>query len=259
VRIANFSTSSDAILAVHATALGKSLDDRPVLRSIDLSIFPGEYVVILGINGAGKTTLLKMLATLSSPNQGSLSLFGLSLPKHSAAARARLGLISHQSMLYRDLTARENLELFAKLYGVPNPNQRATDLLNTVGLADRADDAVKTFSRGMTQRVSIARALVHNPDLILADEPFAGLDVPGCAAVEGLLEELHHAGKTIVMVNHDVTQSLRLATRIIVLRYGTIGLDSPAGATSAADVLSIMSGATPQHTTEESLLEVAAI
>src|SRR5581483_6063615 len=124
--------------------------------------------IILGVNGAGKTTLLKMLSTLSQPTSGQLNLFGFGLPKHAAKARAKLGLISHQSMLYRDLTARENLELFARLYGVANPRKRATELLEIVGLPTRADDPVKTFSRGMTQRVSIARALVHEPELILA-------------------------------------------------------------------------------------------
>jgi len=196
------SSSTAAPLVIHGIGLGKTLDDRPVLNGIDLSVAAGEYVVILGVNGAGKSTLLKMLATLSTPTSGELRLFGLAVPKHASAARARLGLIGHQSMLYRDLTARENLELFARLYGVRNPKERAEELLNVVGLSTRSDDPVKVFSRGMTQRVSIARALVHEPDLILADEPFAGLDVPGAAAVEQLLADLHRAGKTIITVNH---------------------------------------------------------
>jgi heme exporter protein A len=235
-------TSTDAPYAISATGLVKTLDDRPVLRGIDLAVAAGEYVVILGVNGAGKTTLLKMLATLSAPSSGELRLFGLALPKNALAARGRLGLIGHQSMLYRDLTARENLELFAKLYGVRNPRQRAMELLGIVGLSNRADDAVKVFSRGMTQRVSIARALVHEPDLLLADEPFAGLDVPGAAAVERLLEDLHRAGKTIVMVNHDVSQSLRLAERIVVLRDGRVALDKRADGMDAGEVLAEMSG-----------------
>jgi ABC-type multidrug transport system ATPase subunit len=234
--------SSSSTLAIQTVALGKTLDDRPVIKGIDLSIAAGEYVVILGVNGAGKTTLLKMLATLTPPTSGSIRLFGLSLPKQSSAARARLGLIGHQSMLYRDLTARENLELFARLYGVAHPSQRAKELLEIVGLATRADDLVKTFSRGMTQRVSIARALVHEPDLILADEPFAGLDVPGADAVERLLDDLHRSGKTIVMVNHDVPQSLRLSDRIIVLGGGVVREDRPSRAISADEILEGMSG-----------------
>jgi heme ABC exporter ATP-binding subunit CcmA len=229
-------------IAIRAIDLSKTLDDRPVLKGIDLSINAGEYVVILGINGAGKTTLLKMLATLTTPTAGDLKLFGLSIPKQASTARAKLGLIGHQSMLYRDLSARENLELFARLYGVKNPAQRAKDLLEIVGLTPRANDPVKVFSRGMTQRVSIARALVHEPDLLLADEPFAGLDVPGSDAVEQLLDNLHRSGKTIVMVNHDVSQSLRLAGRIIVLRGGAVREDRPARAITADEILAGMSG-----------------
>ncbi|MGD0463867.1 MAG: ABC transporter ATP-binding protein [Tepidisphaeraceae bacterium] len=212
------------------------------MKSIELSIAGGEFVAILGINGAGKTTLLKILATLMPPTAGQLQLFGLDVCRHAGEARARLGLIGHQSMLYRDLTARENLELFARLYGVEAPRRRAEELLSIVGMIDRADDAVKTFSRGMCQRVSIARALVHEPDLVLADEPFAGLDVPGAAAVERLLSDLHMAGKTIVMVNHDVLQSLRLAERVIVLGAGTIAIDQPARVADAPGILAELAG-----------------
>jgi len=227
---------------MRAAGLGKMMDERSVLISIDLSIAAGEFVAILGTNGAGKTTLLKILATLMPPTAGWLQLFGLDVPRQAAQARARLGLIGHQSMLYRDLTARENLELFARLYGVENPRRRAEELLSIVGMIERADDAVKTFSRGMCQRVSIARALVHEPDLVLADEPFAGLDVPGAAAVERLLSDLHVAGKTVVMVNHDVLQSLRLAERVIVLDAGTIAIDRPARVADAPGILAELAG-----------------
>jgi heme exporter protein A len=229
--------------AIRAVALHKSLDERPVLNGVDLNVPAGQYLAILGINGAGKTTLLKILSTLSPPTAGRLELFGLPVPQLAAKARARLGLIGHQSMLYRDLTARENLELFARLYGVANPRKRAEELLINVGMIDRADDPVKNFSRGMNQRVSIARALVHEPDLLLADEPFAGLDVPGTRAVEGLLDDLHAAGKTIVLVNHDVAQSLRLAQRVIVLRGGKIAVDQAAKVSDAARVMEEMAAA----------------
>jgi heme exporter protein A len=229
-------------MAVRAVDLAKIVDERPVLDHIDLSIAHGEYVVILGVNGAGKTTLLKILSTLTPATAGELQLFGLPVPRQAARARARLGMIGHQSMLYRDLTARENLELFARLYGVEDARQRAEYLLEIVGMIDRADDAVKTFSRGMSQRVSIARALVHEPDLVLADEPFAGLDVPGIAAVERLLDQLHLGGKTIVMVNHDVPQSLRLAERVIVLGSGTIAMDQPARGADAPAILAELCG-----------------
>ena len=122
---------------VRTTRLGKTLDERPIFANIDLSIAAGEYVVLLGVNGAGKTTLLKILSTLSAPTSGKLELFGLDVSRQSGPARARLGLIGHQSMLYRDLTARENLELFAKLYGVKSPKRRAEELLSIVGLLHR--------------------------------------------------------------------------------------------------------------------------
>jgi heme exporter protein A len=247
----SFTETNSTPPALCAAGLGKTIDERSVLKSIDLSIAAGEFVAILGINGAGKTTLLKILATLMPPTTGRLQLFGLDVPRHAAQARARLGLIGHQSMLYRDLTARENLELFAGLYGVDSPRRRADELLSIVGMSDRADDAVKTFSRGMCQRVSIARALVHQPDLVLADEPFAGLDVPGAAAVQRLLSDLHAAGKTIVMVNHDVLQSLRLAERVIVLGAGTIAIDRPAKVADAPAILAELIGTDPRIQTEE--------
>lgn len=236
---------------MRAAGLCKTIDGRSVLNSIDLSIAAGEFIAILGINGAGKTTLLKILATLMPLSAGQLHLFGLEIPRHAVEARAGLGLIGHQSMLYRDLTARENLVLFARLYGVDAPRHRAEELLTIVGLIDRADDAVKTFSRGMCQRLSIARALVHEPDLVLADEPFAGLDVPGTLAVEQLLNELHANGKTIVMVNHDVAQSLRVAERIIVLGGGTITIDRTARIAEMPDIIAELSGADRQSQPEE--------
>jgi len=228
--------------AVQIVDLCKSIDERPILRGVDLSINPGESVAILGANGAGKSTLLKILATLTSATAGEARLFGVSLRNAPASLRAKIGLISHQSLLYRDLTARENLQFFAKLYGIPDPATRAINLLSLVGLGDRADDAVKTFSRGMTQRVAIARALVHRPQLLLADEPFAGLDVASVAAVEELFDQLHAAGRTVLVVDHDIERSLRICQRIIVLRGGRVALDKAAGDTSAAEIEAEMSG-----------------
>jgi heme exporter protein A len=152
--------------------------------------------------------------------------------------RAKIGLIAHTSMLYRDLSAKENLLFFAKLYEVKEPEDRVVRMLRMVGLTDRANDPVKNFSRGMTQRASIARALLHDPELILADEPFAGLDAPSTTALEGLLSRLNAVGKTIVLVNHDIEQTLRLAERAIVLRQGKIALDQPTHRLYAREVLS---------------------
>jgi heme exporter protein A len=221
--------AAPAAPAIRATALSKRIDDRLILHDINLEIPQARFIALLGANGAGKTTLLKVLATLTPPSSGELQLFGIDVNTRSAAeARASIGLIGHQSMLYRDLTARENLEFYGKLYGIDDPRARADTLLDAVGLLDRASDPLRTFSRGMTQRIAVARALVHRPKLLLADEPFDGLDAPSAAELEDLLTQLHASGRTILMTNHDITQSLRLAERAVVLQRGRIVIDQPA-------------------------------
>jgi heme exporter protein A len=169
-------------------------------------------------------------------------LFGARLGRDVTAVRSRIGLIAHQTMLYRDLTARENLEFFGRLYGIRNPAGRARMLLEVIGLSGRADDPIKAFSRGMTQRVAIARALMHDPELLLADEPFDGLDAPSVEATEHLLAHLNRAGKTILLVNHDVRQSLRLTPRMVVLRGGRVVMDRATDGLDAAGVLAEVSG-----------------
>jgi heme exporter protein A len=217
--------------------LGKVIDDRVVLRDVNLSINCGEFIAVLGANGAGKSTLLKILATLIPATDGDFLLFGKPVRSSSAAMRRRIGLIDHQPLLYRDLTAIENLEFFAALYGVSDPSARACHMLERFGLSSRRDDPVKSFSRGMVQRVAIARALLHEPDLLLADEPFAGLDAPSAEFLERFFRDLALSGKTIVLVNHDVEQSLRLVDRIVVLRDGTVAVDQPAQRLYAQEVL----------------------
>ena len=226
-------TSPPAILCDN---LCKQIDDRPILNSINLSISPGDFVALLGANGAGKTTLLNILATLTSPSRGEFRLFGLTPAQGKSVLRSRIGLLGHQPMLYRDLSARENLVFFARLYLLDNFAARADELLELMGLADRAGDPVAAFSRGMTQRLSIARALLHNPELLLADEPFAGLDVPSTQSIERLFARLNQAGKTILIVNHDIPQSLRLAKRVVVLRDGGVALDCPVTQVDAAGI-----------------------
>jgi heme exporter protein A len=203
-------------------------------------VLAGQYVALLGANGAGKSTLLKILATLIPPSSGQLLLFGDAVGHDGWAARRRIGLIGHQSMLYRDLSAFENLVFFGRLYGVSDPAARAQTLLKAVDLWDRADDPVKALSRGMMQRVAIARALVHDPDLLLADEPFDGLDAPSSRALEELLAKLHGGGKTVILANHDIDQSLRLSQRAIVLRKGRVVIDQPSQQLTAAAVLKEM-------------------
>jgi ABC-type multidrug transport system ATPase subunit len=213
---------------VRAFDLHKAIDSVPILQDISLDIAPGRYVALLGANGAGKTTLLKVLATLIAPTSGQLELFGQPLRRDSAAAlRSRIGLIGHQSMLYGQLTARENLVFFGRLYRLADARERADALLKRVGLAKRADDPVAAFSRGMVQRTTIARALMHDPELILADEPFTGLDAPSAELLERMLAELHAEGRSILLAHHDIERSLRIAEQAIVLRGGRVVVDRP--------------------------------
>ncbi len=229
-------------MPVRANGLCKSIDERPILKGIDLEVGRGRFIALLGANGAGKSTLLKLLATLTTPTSGRLELFGMEARGTAAVkVRAKIGLIGHQTMLYHDLSARENLEFFGALYGVADVRKRAMHLLEAMGLATRASDAVKAFSRGMMQRVAIARALMHDPELLLADEPFAGLDAPSTAVLEKVLRDLHAAGKTIVLANHDIGQSLRLAERAVVLRGGKKVIDAGSSELDERRVLQEMS------------------
>lgn len=223
-------------LAVQINGLSKRFDERWVLKDITLDVPSGSYLTLLGANGAGKSTLLHALAMLSPATTGQLMLFGEPANRPNPGLRARVGMIGHQPMLYRDLSANENLIFFGKLYNVSRPAQRAAELLDRVGLADRATGIVKTFSRGMVQRLSIARALMHAPDLMLADEPFSGLDVPSVHAVSELLAELHADGKTVILTNHDVQQSLELAQRVVVLRRGSVVCDQQTSLTNTDEV-----------------------
>ena len=229
--------------AITARQLGKVIDDKAILADLSFTVPQGDYVALLGANGAGKSTLLKILSTLMPPSHGTITLFGRDLGKEGARLRSRIGLIGHGSMLYRDLSPLENLVLFGRLYRVARPAERATDLLRSIGLAGRARDPVKTFSRGMTQRVSIARALMHDPDLLLADEPFAGLDAPSVRIVETLMSSLNEAGKTVVLVNHDIRQSLELARHALVLKNGRLVMDVGSEETDAVAVLEEVSTA----------------
>jgi heme exporter protein A len=230
--------ATDATPAVRTVGLCKSIDGRQILRDVAIEVPAGRFVAVLGANGSGKSTLLKVLATLIPASAGQVQLFGETASATSAHLRRRIGLIGHDSMLYRDLTARENLEFFAKLYRVESPADRAAQMLDAVGLGHRANDRVGSFSRGMIQRVAIARALLHRPELILADEPFAGLDAPSIASLENLFEQIHLAGKTIVMVNHDIDQSLRIAEHAIVLRHGRVAVNQASYKLYPREVLS---------------------
>jgi len=204
------------------------------LRGIDLDIRPGEFATIVGPNGAGKTTLLRILATLSRPTHGHVSVAGHALPKGADEARRQIGLLSHQPLLYGDLTAEENLRFFGAMYDVPNLNARIDQLLDQVNLADRRRDRARTFSRGMQQRLAIARALLHDPAVLLLDEPFTGLDPQASDRLEQLLHTLNDGSRTVVMTIHDLERGWALCTRALVIARGKIVFEARTAELDAA-------------------------
>lgn len=235
------SVLAGACPAVCARRIGKVIDTRGVLSNICLDISTHATVALMGSNGAGKSTLLRILATLIPPTEGTLELFG-EKPGAQRRVRSRIGFIGHRPMLYRDLTAIENLELFGRLYGLQDVSNRALELLEFLGIADRANDTVKSLSRGLVQRVAIARALMHSPDLLLADEPFAGLDAGSTRRLEDCLQSLRSKGHAVVMASHNVAQAISIADRLVVLTEGRIALEAVATDTNARSISLAMEG-----------------
>ena len=207
--------------AVEVTGVSRTFGRRRAVDGVDLSLGPGDCLALFGPNGAGKTTLLRMIAGLLKPTTGSVHVRGRSL-RDDAAARGQLGLISHQSMLYRALTSRENVEFAARLYGVGDPRNAALRALERMRVADRADAPVRALSRGLQQRVSIARAIVHEPAVVLLDEPYTGLDAAGGAALTEMLRLLRASGASLILVTHNVEEGLAVATHAAVMLGGRI-------------------------------------
>ena len=181
---------------IETKKLVKRFGLKTILRGVDFSVEPGEFVALLGPNGAGKTTFLRILATLSRPSLGSVKVAGYSLPNESAQVRARLGVVSHMPLLYPDLTAEENLEFYARMYGISNFGPRITEVLGMVGLENRRKDLVRTFSRGMQQRLAIGRAVIHDPEVMLFDEPYTGLDQDASEMLDEVLRSVAAKGRT---------------------------------------------------------------
>ena len=199
------------------------------LRGVSLSIAPGECVVFAGRNGSGKTTLLRIAARLVRPTRGSLSFSSKSNGPVESAVRP--GFVAHATMVYDELSAEENLLLFAKLQEVPQPENRVETLLQEVGLSERRSSLVRTFSRGMRQRVAIARALLHEPAILLFDEPATGLDPQGVAWLAEAIRRLRDSGRTILMSLHGESEISSLGTRAIRLDAGSVAADTRTGAT----------------------------
>ena len=212
--------------AVEAKHLSKVFGTRKAVDDVSFELPEGSFLSIFGPNGAGKTTLLRVLSTLARPTSGEALVAGVDVREEPDEAREHIGFISHQSMLYPDLTAEENLLLYARLYGVEDPEARVTELLDAVGLAHRKLDLVRTFSRGMTQRVSIARALVHDPDVVFLDEPYSGLDPHAVEIFDELIESVR-GDRMFVMVSHDLAKGFAMCTHALVLARGRIVAFAP--------------------------------
>ena len=204
---------------LQADGLVRSFGGRRAVDGVSFTLGAGDCLALFGPNGAGKTTLLRLVAGLLAPGEGSVHVNGVSL-KAGAEARAQVGLVSHASMLYGALTVRENVELAARLHGLPNPTKAAMASLALMGVDDRADTPARALSRGLQQRVSIARAMVHAPRLLLCDEPYTGLDVAGGAALTEVLTERREAGAALLLVTHNLTEGLALATQAAIMRRG---------------------------------------
>ncbi len=210
------SSSSGAAPVIEVAGLSKRFGHVRALRAVDFALGAGESLAVFGPNGAGKTTLLRVLAGLLKPDGGTVRFGGELLVRGNADHRRRVGLISHHSLLYDGLTARENLVFYARLYAVAEPRAAAARALAGVGLEARAGDQVGTFSRGMIQRLAIARALLHDPEVMLLDEPFSGLDQAAAATLRQLLGRLRAEHRTMVLVTHNIDEGLELATHVAI-------------------------------------------
>ena len=207
--------------------LRRDFGERTALRDVSVKIPAGSTLVVLGPNGAGKSTLLRVLATLLRPTSGAAAVLGAELPAQAWRVRGRIGYLGHEPVLYRELTIRENLQFNARLHGLERPRQRIEALLDRAGLARRGDELVRNLSAGMTQRAAVCRALLHDPDLLLLDEPRSHLDVAAAAEIESMLGPAD--GRTRVLVTHEVEAGLAEADAVLSLRAdGSVAYAGPA-------------------------------
>ncbi len=203
------------------------------LQDISLQVFRGEFVAIFGPNGAGKSTLLRVVSQLVQPTRGSVEIADV------AADRAQLGYVSHQSMLYNEMTGLENLVFFARLHGLEKPQHAASQLLDRMGLTTAGGQLVQGYSRGMKQRLTLARALLHRPGLLLLDEPYAGLDQQGRDLLTTMLRSLHRRRTTILLVTHNLEEGFRLCSRVVIQHRGQLVYQGTRAAVQAAGLESL--------------------
>ncbi len=207
--------------AVETISLTRTFGNNRVLRGLDIQVAPGAALAVFGPNGAGKTTLIKILSGVMRPTSGQVLIDGLDLREHAEEARARMGLLAHQSYLYGALSAEENLAFYGRVYGVVQLKERISDMLSLVGLSARRHDRVATFSRGMQQRLSLGRALLHNPEVLLLDEPETGLDQQGLEAMWDIIRR-DNTRRTIIFTSHNFERALSVCDEAAVLDKGKI-------------------------------------
>jgi heme exporter protein A len=224
---------------IKISGVTKKYGMNAVLRGVDLHVRPGEFVTLVGSNGAGKTTLLRIVATLMKQSDGELLVGGWSIPGDAEKVRRHIGMVSHQALLYGDMTAAENLDFFARLYQLDHRQERVAEALQMVGLLARQRDPVRSFSRGMLQRLTIARATLHEPDVLLLDEPYTGLDQEATRLLDDLLSRESEKGRTIFMITHDLARGLDLCQRIAILNRGRIARIVERQEVNAAEFLAL--------------------
>jgi heme exporter protein A len=202
--------------------LVKAFGSRAVLKGVDLGVSEGEFLTLVGPNGAGKTTLMNVISTLTKPTGGQVRIAGYDLADGAVQLRRQIGLVSHKTLLYDDLSAEQNLRFYARMYDVPSADDRIETVLRQVGLWGRQRDPVRTYSRGMQQRLAIARAMLHEPPILLLDEPDTGLDQHAAAMLSELLHQVGATRRTVLMTTHNLERGLELGDRVAILAGGRI-------------------------------------
>ena len=213
--------------AIETKKLKRSFGHIDALNEINLKVPYGSFLTIFGPNGAGKTTLIKILSTLIKTSSGNAFVNGIDVAEGGEKIRSKIGLISHNTFSYNNLTPYENLKFYGKLHGLPNLENRIEELLKEVDLFQRSQDPVRTFSRGMQQRLAIARAMLNNPSIIFLDEPYTGLDQHATKILTGILKKLHTAKNTIIMTTHNLKQGLEVSDQVIIMAFGKIVFQKP--------------------------------
>lgn len=215
-------TSLSPDIAIHVRDIKKNFGFIEAVRGVSFDLKKGEFLTLLGPNGAGKTTLLNVLSSLTRPTSGTATVAGYNVLDGDPMMRQEIGVISHSSCLYADLSAFENMLFYAKIYGLDNPKGRAVEVIEEVGLKARLHDRVRTFSRGMLQRLSIARATIHNPSVLFLDEPYTGLDQHASSLFKDYLKSLHTQKRTVMLTTHDIQRGLEMSDWVAILIRGKI-------------------------------------